>query len=542
MEYFYSDDFVCDCCSHTDSISSNLEQLYYLCDFTKSNMYKFQIDFYNYVEDCLSLKSSFVDHDLLTIDLIRCQSITFNEKRLIKILQMIKEDSNVEYAQKLYLVKGLFCWHSQFNNIDLILLIAKFNEEYLKTDEKKLGDLQNTLLFCIHSHSLEIVKLMIENFGANLDLSAFKYTIIENQPEMLDYLINKSTSSLKYDLIEFLIDISIKESKINCLKILLENSIKFKINIAIEKLINCCQYLSLNLPLTCNQIDLKYELFSILLNDFQVDLSFVALGNESLFSVCFEFCQENFYKLFINSLKKKVSESSKIDKILIDTLITKMKRSFQSDIKLMEILLNYINNKKILYKNLLCYESARLLKPCDDQMKNIKLEYQGLSPSICNSYFLKHWLLVKYDVVPTNHRGKWIANYVYYWTKKCSNRSSFLSASNILRYLTSDEMIDLVTSYVKKLIQHGLIDSGTKSSLFWWSKLKRKQKMRNLDPAILNRIESVLFTLNESSKKVPKSLGLIARNQVREKMKSLSLESLASLRIPNVLVKFLRNE
>ncbi|RNA44952.1 hypothetical protein BpHYR1_052240, partial [Brachionus plicatilis] len=532
MEYFYSDDYVCECCCYSDSLGSNEDQIYYLCDYTKSDMFKYQIDFYNYVEDCLSLKSSFVDHDLLTIDLIRCQPITFNENRLLKTLQMIQDNQCADCTLKLNLVKGLFCWHSQFNNISLIKLIAKFNEEHLKTEETTLGDLPNTLLFCIHSRSLEMVKLVVENFGASLDLSAFKYTIIENQPDILNYLLNKSTSNLKFDLIELLIDIAVKESKINCLKILLENSLKFKITIKMEKLKNCCQYLSLNLPSTCHQLELKHDLYSVLLNQFGVDLSSEAsMGNESLFSVCFEFFQQNFCILFINSLKKRVDDSSKIDLILIDTLIVKMKRSFQSDIKLIEILLNYINNKKLLYKKLLCYESAKLLKPCDDQMKNIKLEYQGLSPNICNAYFLKHWLLVKYDVVPSNHRGTWIANYIFYWTKKCSNRSSYLSAANILRYLTSDEMADLVISYVKKLIQHGLMDSGTKSSLAWWSKLKQKPKMNTLDANTKDRIESVLLSLHECGKKKPKSLRLIARNQVREKMRSLSIESLASLQI-----------
>lgn len=542
MDIHYSEDYVCNCCYYTDSLGYNVEKNYNLCEYDNSRIYKFQIDFYKHIEDCLSIKSSFVDHDLLTIDLIRCQTNTFNEKRLANTLQLIKDNQYVDFTLKLNLVQGLVCWHSQFDNIDLLRKIAKFNEDYLKTSENQLGNLQNSLLFCIHSHSLEMVKLMVEKFGTSLDMSAFKYAIIENQPDILNYLINKTNSGLKYDLIEFLIDIAIKESKINCLKVLLENSLKFSININMDILVNCCQNLSLNLPSNCQQLELKYDLFKILLNDFSVDLSTdTQMGNETLFSVCFEFFQENFYKLFITSLKKKVNQSLKFDQILIDTFITKMKRSFQSDIKLIEILLNYINNKYLLYKKLLCFESARLLKPCDDHIKNIKLDFQDHSFNICNSYFLKHWLLVKYDIVPVNHRGKWIANYIYFWTKKCSNRSNYLSASNILRYLTNDEMLDLVTAYVKKLIQENLIDSGTSSALAWWSKLRRKQKMNTLDSAIIDQIELTIFSLYEPSKKVPKSLSLIARNQIREQLRSLSIESLESLKIPVVLVNFLRN-
>lgn len=541
--YYTSDDFACNCCYYTDSLGYDVEKIYFLCEYANSSIYNLQIDFYKHVEDCLSFKSSFVDHDLLTIDLIRCQSNTFNEKRLTNTLQLIRDNQSVDFSQKLNLVKGLVCWHSQFDNIGLIGQIAKFNEDHLKANENQLGNLQNTLLFCIHSHSLDMVKLMVEKFGTDLDMSAFKYTIIENQPEILNYLINKTNSSLKYDLIEFLIDIAIKESKINCLKILLENALKFSINVSMEKLVNCCQKLSLNLPSSSQQLELKYDLFYMLLKHFDVDLSFqTQMGNETLFSVCFEFFQENFYKLFINSLKKKVNEALKFDQILIDTLIIKMKRSFQSDVKLIEILLNYINSKKLLYQQLLRYESALLLKPSDDQIKNIKLDFQDLGSNICNSYFIKHWLLVKYDIVPVNHRGTWVANYIYYWTKKCSNRSNHLSAYNILRYLTSDEMLDLVTVYLRKLIHHNLIDTGTKSALLWWKKLRRKQKMNTLDSDVLNKMEFNIYSLYEPSKMVPKSLSLFARNKIREQLRSLSIESLESLLIPIVLVKFLRND
>ncbi|CAF1014919.1 unnamed protein product [Brachionus calyciflorus] len=548
MDYYYGDDRMCDCCLynyHSLSSSShclNTDEIYYLSNYT--NFSKFQIDFYNYVENFVSSQPSVFDDELLSINLIRSQTITFNEKRLSKLLQQIKEHEYLDYNLKLNLVQILLCWHSQFNNLNLIKKIVQFNQDYLKTDQKRIGNFHNTLLFSIHSHSLDIVKLMVEDYGTQLDMSVFKYAIIENQPEILDYLIKKLKSSLKLDLIEFLLDVAVKESKIECIKVLLEYSIKFKCEINQEKLMNCCEYLSLSLDSNILKNDLKYDLYQILFGIFKLDLSGrTRFGNETLFSVCFEFTEPKFYKLFFYYLNENKKVSGTIDEILIDALINKIKRSFESNLKLIEILLDSIQNKKKLYEKLVNFDNGILLGPSENQLKNIKLDPPfGLSVKIKNSYFIMHEMLVKYDVIPRDKIGTWLGNYIYYWTQRCSNNSGYVSATSILRYISSNEMIDLVENYLSFLIENGFVDIGRKTDLSWWFDLKEKQKMNELmNRDIMNQVECILISAYESNRKTPISLKMIARNKVRNSLVSLSNDSINQLKLPKLLVKYLRN-
>ena len=318
-------------------------------------------------------------------------------------------------------------------------------------------------------------------------------------------------------------------------------------------LVNVCKLISFKLNSTESMLELKLSIFKLIFENFNLKITtkIKFLNNyannnldESLFSICFEFTNYRMFTFFIDILKQHEPNKCMLQEILIDTFINKMKRSFECNIKLIEILLQHIHNKKLLYNKLARYDKGRLIKPCENHLKSSKIflpRENGYSKQT-NSYFIKHSLLVKYDIVPINRRLFWLANYIYYWTIVCSNRSEYVSASSLLRFISIEELIDLVTNYFGYLIEAGLINSKKKSSIFWWLNLKNQSKMSMLNSQDMNRLESGILNIYENNRRLPFSLKMIARNRVRFLLVSLSNNALSSLNLPKHLEEYVKND
>ncbi len=366
---------------------------------------------------------------------------------------------------------------------------------------------------------------------------------------MIGHLLNES------------IRIAIAESNLESIRIILQFSSINNIEIQETKLINICKFISFKLNSTESKQDLKLELFDTIFEKFALKITsktnqlhnhddyyyyIHSNSEESLFSICFEFTDPKIYSYLLDVLKKHETNKLKLQEILIEAFINKMKRSFECNIRLIEILLQHINNKKMVYHRLIRYDKGRLIKPTDNNLKSSKLlppKDNGYSKIILNSYFIKQQLLIKYDVIPINKRLFWLANYIYYWTIVCSNRSSsYVSATSMLRFMSIDEIIDLITNYFKYLIENGLINIKKKSSITWWYNLKKRNKMSMLNNQDKNRLESSLISLYETNRKSPFSLKMISRNRVRFLINSLSNENMQSLKLPSNLISFIKCE
>ncbi len=358
-------------------------------------------------------------------------------------------------------------------------------------------------------------------------------------------------------MLEEAIDVSIVEINLESIHTLLQFLLAKSIHIDQSRLISVCKLASVKLISTEHKLELKLSLFRLIFERFNLNIAtkikfahtyFSSNSNmdESLFSICFEFTHSAMCHELIALLKRHETSRCKVQEILIETFMNKIKRSFECNVKLIEILLQHINNKKQLYNRLVRYDKGRLLKPSENHLKSSKLlppKETGYSRHILNSYFIKQQLLVKYDVIPINKRVFWLVNYIYYWTIMCSNRTSaYISASSILRVISIDELVDLVTSYLRYLIESGLVNVKKKSSILWWFNLKNRSRMSMLSSHDKNRLESGVLNLYDANRRMPYSLKMIARNRVRFLLVSLSNESLASLKLPAHLVDFIKND
>ena len=218
----YEDDIIvhdpkCDCYSHPTYYNNyNLqydEDYFYQLDF--------KIDFYDYLENkCLKFQDfeRFLFNDeILNLNLLKLKVEQNNKYRVNFLLELLYRNlNNYTCEQNLKLLKSLFCWQAQFNDVKTVEHIAKFAlENNLCDDLSNLGDFTidsnetSTLNYSIHSHSLEMVKVIIEKYGANCNAifkngtTSVHYAVIENVPAIIRYLL-KSFSLNNLDYLEML--------------------------------------------------------------------------------------------------------------------------------------------------------------------------------------------------------------------------------------------------------------------------------------------------------------------------------------------------
>ena len=220
----YEDDIIvhdpkCDCYSHPTYYNNyNLqydEDYYYHLDF--------KIDFYDYLENkCLKFQhfeNIFFNDEILNLNLLKLKVEPNNKYRVNFLLELLNRNlNNYTDEQNLKLLKSLFCWQAQFNDVKTIEHIAKFAlENNLCNDMSRLGDFTidsnetSTLNYSIHSHQLEMVKAVIEKYGANCNAilkngtTAVHYAVMENVPVILRYLMKTFSinNSNFFEMLEF---------------------------------------------------------------------------------------------------------------------------------------------------------------------------------------------------------------------------------------------------------------------------------------------------------------------------------------------------
>ena len=284
-------------------------------------------------------------------------------------------------------------------------------------------------------------------------------------------------------------------------------------------------------------------------------------SDESLFSICCGYgygncnCIEysvNYYDYLFKLLYKQEIESM-VEQILINTLLNKLKHSFEINIDLIEKLLLNIDNKQNLYKSLESFENFMLLNPNENNIKNYHLQppiNKGYSKHLNNSFFIKQQMFIKYDVIPMEERLLWLTKFLLYWTEKCAvRRSTYVSASTIVRYINLDEMLQNILGYYEYLIKYGFLMGSNLNPVKWWANLlddanHGKFLFETLNDEPRNKIE---FKLNELFFKYkyvfvePLSLKLMSRNRIRFLINSLSTKNLSHLNLPKNLSIYLIN-
>ncbi len=283
--------------------------------------------------------------------------------------------------------------------------------------------------------------------------------------------------------------------------------------------------------------------------------------DESLFSICcgygygncncIEYSVEYYNYLFKILCKQECGKC--VEQILIETLLNKLKHSFEINIDLIEKLIVNIDNKQNLYKSLESFENLKLLNPNDSNIKNYQLQppnNKGYSKNLNNSYFIKQQMFVKYGVIPMENRLDWLTKFLLYWTEKCAvRRSTYVSASTIVRFINLDEMLQNMLDYYEHLIKYGFLTGNKLNPVKWWKNLINDKIHGKLLMEMLNdeQREKIEFKLNQLFFKYktlfvePLSLKLISRNRIRYLINSLSTKNLSNLKLPKNLSIYLTN-
>ena len=232
-----TNDLKCDCYAHpfyynnyTFDYDEDYDQDYYYYS-------DYKIDFYDYLENkCLrtpnghfspSQKTSILFNDeILNFNLLKLKVEKNDKSRVASLLEMLKKSfgntlssSNSHSTEsEIKLVKALLCWQAQFNDIKTVEFIVNYAaENNLCSDVSRLADFvidsneASTLTYSIHSHSLDMVKLVIEKYGADFShvykdgTTAIHYAVIENVPTIIKYLLRLfSQNKPNYlDMLEF---------------------------------------------------------------------------------------------------------------------------------------------------------------------------------------------------------------------------------------------------------------------------------------------------------------------------------------------------
>ncbi len=283
--------------------------------------------------------------------------------------------------------------------------------------------------------------------------------------------------------------------------------------------------------------------------------------DESLFSICCGYgygncnCIEysvDYYDYLFKILHKQEAEKL-VDQTLINTLLSKLKHSFEINIDLIEKLLMNIDNKQKLYSSLESFENFKLLNPSDQTVKNYQIRppiNKGYSKHLNISYFIKQQMFIKYDVIPLENRLEWLAKFLLYWTEKCAiRRSTYVSANTIVRYINLDEMLQNLYDYYDYLITYGFLNGRNMNPVKFWTDLMDDDKTakllsENLNDEQRNKIElklKELFLKHKTLLAEPLSLKLMSRNRIRLLINSLSAKNLSHLNLPKNLINYLFN-
>jgi hypothetical protein len=283
--------------------------------------------------------------------------------RVEKILNLIDSDLTRSRECKEKLIKLLIAWESQFGgNLKLILrLIQKsshFSDSVHTIASYRRDDEVNTLHLSVNSCSCELVQMLVEKHGASVNLTnvdLFKTTrkaIHLNEPALTAYLTARFAAQLT-DFSNHLIDASIYNFKTSTS--IIATLLSSFSNIDTSRLIGIVKYLYLSL-MASNEI--AYDVLTLIVEKFQLDLSQpVFNNNRTVFSLCLDFANEKLAKYLLRTLASQ--QQPRTQMLLVHTILVELDSPpFVQHLQVLECLLNSVNDKRELYRELLAYKNV----------------------------------------------------------------------------------------------------------------------------------------------------------------------------------------
>lgn len=195
----------CSCCHSGYYFTSNEDYTDYL-----TSRYEIRVDFYTHLESVLTNRTAVFDDEILNVQLDKIQVEPSNERRVLKLLDLIKSKTNTNNQQKLVICKSLLCWQSQFSDLSLLVRVGQLLGQEIGLD--RIGDYEieskavNSLYYSIRSGSEAILRQMIENYGTRIVyrrsdgqiMNPFSCAILNGHFNLLDYLMKcyKSTGTI----------------------------------------------------------------------------------------------------------------------------------------------------------------------------------------------------------------------------------------------------------------------------------------------------------------------------------------------------------
>ena len=524
--------------------------------------YDYKIDFYTHLERVLLNKQTQFDDEILNFNLLKTKIEKCSESKVEKLLCLIKDNlinktSNRDYLKGL--IKSLFCWQSQFDNRFILKCIINFIENNF--DKQEASDLietignysntsknVNTLMYAIHSHSIENVSLLIEKYGADLNFiynngfTALHYSIVENNIEIVEYLLMKIMNQNNYIDFSSLLTIALNESSNIMIHFLLDFHIKNYVNFnnssrKFERFylnkntcVNICKCLIFSRE---SSIDLKLKIYKIIFEDLNFKL--IKLEDTLYFILNDSVNHKVLFEYLFNLLQKQLQNQKQTQQILHEIIVKHLNNvTINSNwIDKIELLLNNIDDKKSLYNQIIKSNAIDVNDSTLNSIKvDIKTNLKGYSLNIKHPYFIKQQVLVKYDIIPKNVRLYWLNYFISQWIDLCSLNRSYISAASTNRYLTVDELINLSMDYYEHLIKYGYSNYSDLTYTL--------DNIRLIDTRKFDAQKGL--KLKETNKMNYLNLKLICRNKIRQSLISITDLKLKSLQLPDFLVDIVKGE
>jgi hypothetical protein len=228
----------------------------------------------------------------------------------------------------------------------------------------------------------------------------------------------------------------------------------------------------------------------------------------------------------------KLNQHSNSQQILMNTILDKMLISSSTNGnvsgKLLDTLLSQSNSKRALFAQI-----RAAIMPREHDLHQLNNQ-----STISTSWFLKHQLLAKYDIVPSTHQFNYLASFVGLWHWRASGGGGYVSAATIRRYLSARELVTLVLAHLTYLIRNGFVNEHTRLNQL----INLAQEIE--EKGTLSCVEEEVVGNGGGREKwmvkSPMSLKLAARNVVRKEIRSLCDRDLQSLQLPLNLIEYLK--
>lgn len=193
--------------------------------------------------------------------------------------------------------------------------------------------------------------------------------------------------------------------------------------------------------------------------------------------------------------------------------------------KLLDTLLSQSNSKRALFAQI-----RAAIMPREHDLHQLNNQ-----STISTSWFLKHKLLAKYDIVPSTHQFNYLTSFVGLWHWR--GGGGYVSAATIRRYLSARELVKLVLAHLTYLIRNGFVNEHSllNKLINLAQEIERKGTLSCVEEEVSNGGGKEKWMV-----KNPMSLKLAARNVVRKEIRSLCDRDLQSLQLPLNLIEYLK--